>query len=194
MRETPRLHFNSQPLSMFAVQFLNGIGDLLDLIPVLKRRSNSSSDSFRMPGMSHCSALIKVRGKMMPSPHDCNHIFWIGTKCNRNLPLKTPCQGFSIALIWIFGTACVGNGFVSVANNLLSLVFAHFICRCYLAMRICCLVTPAGTPMLQAWESTSTGTWKINIMAQADCPLAATLVFIGRCFSFIIETNNNLVL
>ncbi len=62
MRETPRLHFNSQPLSMFAVQFLNAIGDLLDLIPVLKRRSDSSSDSFRMPGMSHCSALIKVRG------------------------------------------------------------------------------------------------------------------------------------
>ncbi|KAF4106634.1 phospholipase B-like 1 isoform X1 [Onychostoma macrolepis] len=49
-----------KPLSMFAVQFLNGIGDLLDLIPVLKRRSNSSSDSFRMPGMSHCSALIKM--------------------------------------------------------------------------------------------------------------------------------------
>uniref|UniRef100_A0A671MAB9 Phospholipase B-like n=1 Tax=Sinocyclocheilus anshuiensis TaxID=1608454 RepID=A0A671MAB9_9TELE len=49
-----------KPLSMFAVQFLNGIGDLLDLIPALKRRSNSSSDSFRMPGMSHCSALIKM--------------------------------------------------------------------------------------------------------------------------------------
>ncbi|ROL51685.1 Phospholipase B-like 1 [Anabarilius grahami] len=49
-----------KPLSMFAVQFLNGIGDLLDLIPALKRRSNSSSDSFRMPGMSHCSALIKL--------------------------------------------------------------------------------------------------------------------------------------
>ncbi|XP_051523304.1 phospholipase B-like 1 [Myxocyprinus asiaticus] len=49
-----------EPLSMFAVQFLNGIGDLLDLIPVLKRRSNSSSDSFRMPGMGHCSALIKM--------------------------------------------------------------------------------------------------------------------------------------
>ncbi|KAI2658507.1 Phospholipase B-like 1 [Labeo rohita] len=49
-----------KPLSMFAVQFLNGIGDLLDLIPVLKRHPNSSSDSFRMPGMSHCSALIKM--------------------------------------------------------------------------------------------------------------------------------------
>lgn len=109
MSETPCLHFNSQPLSMFAVQFLNGIGDLLDLIPVLKRRSNSSSDSFRMPGMSHCSALIKVRGKMIPSPHDCNHIFWIGTKCNRNLPINIPCHGVSIALFWVFRAACVGN-------------------------------------------------------------------------------------
>lgn len=78
MSETTCLHFNSQPLPIFAVQFLNGIGDLLDLIPALKRRSNSSSDSFRMPGMSHCSALIKVRSKMMPSPHDSIHIFYIG--------------------------------------------------------------------------------------------------------------------
>ncbi|XP_061564292.1 phospholipase B-like 1 [Cololabis saira] len=51
-----------EPLSAFAVQFLNGVGDLLDLVPVLTPRSNSSrgAGSFRMPGMGHCTALIKV--------------------------------------------------------------------------------------------------------------------------------------
>ncbi|KAM6950993.1 phospholipase B-like 1 [Aplochiton taeniatus] len=48
-----------EPLSVFAIQFLNGIGDLLDLIPALAPRSNASGQ-FRMPGMGHCSALIKV--------------------------------------------------------------------------------------------------------------------------------------
>lgn len=52
-----------QPLSAFAVQFLNGVGDLLDLVPALTPRSNSSTvaGTFRMPGMGHCTALIKVR-------------------------------------------------------------------------------------------------------------------------------------
>ncbi|XP_047464311.1 phospholipase B-like 1 [Mugil cephalus] len=51
-----------EPLSAFAVQFLNGVGDLLDLVPALTPRSNSSTGSgaFRMPGMGHCTALIKV--------------------------------------------------------------------------------------------------------------------------------------
>ncbi|XP_067101308.1 phospholipase B-like 1 [Osmerus mordax] len=51
-----------EPLSKFAVQFLNGVGDLLDLIPALAPRTNSSAGQgpFRMPGMGHCSALIKV--------------------------------------------------------------------------------------------------------------------------------------
>ncbi|KAM7371110.1 hypothetical protein PAMP_010604 [Pampus punctatissimus] len=50
------------PLSAFAVQFLNGVGDLLDLVPALTARSNSSTgtSAFRMPGMGHCTALIKV--------------------------------------------------------------------------------------------------------------------------------------
>lgn len=52
-----------QPLPAFAVQFLNGIGDLLDLVPALTPRANSSTEAatFRMPGMGHCTALIKVR-------------------------------------------------------------------------------------------------------------------------------------
>ncbi|XP_036378885.1 phospholipase B-like 1 [Megalops cyprinoides] len=44
-----------EPLSMFAVQFLNAVGDLLDLIPALV-----SAKPFRIPGMGHCSALIKM--------------------------------------------------------------------------------------------------------------------------------------
>ncbi|XP_068162191.1 phospholipase B-like 1 [Antennarius striatus] len=51
-----------EPLSVFALQFLNGVGDLLDLIPALMPRSNSSTGAsgWRMPGMGHCTALIKV--------------------------------------------------------------------------------------------------------------------------------------
>ncbi|XP_044034726.1 phospholipase B-like 1 isoform X1 [Siniperca chuatsi] len=51
-----------EPLSAFAFQFLNGVGDLLDLVPALTPRSNSSTGAgaFRMPGMGHCTALIKV--------------------------------------------------------------------------------------------------------------------------------------
>ncbi|XP_028263229.1 phospholipase B-like 1 [Parambassis ranga] len=51
-----------EPLSAFAVQFLNGVGDLLDLVPVLTHRSKSTTETstFRMPGMGHCTALIKV--------------------------------------------------------------------------------------------------------------------------------------
>ncbi|XP_075313221.1 phospholipase B-like 1 [Odontesthes bonariensis] len=53
---------HKEPLSVFAVQFLNGVGDLLDLIPALTPRPNSSAGTgaFRMPGMGHCTALIKV--------------------------------------------------------------------------------------------------------------------------------------
>ncbi|XP_035614059.1 phospholipase B-like 1 isoform X2 [Oncorhynchus keta] len=47
-----------EPLSMFALQFLNEVGDLLDLIPALTPRFNSSRGP--VPGMGHCSALIKV--------------------------------------------------------------------------------------------------------------------------------------
>ncbi|XP_019901891.1 phospholipase B-like 1 isoform X3 [Esox lucius] len=51
-----------EPLSMFALQFLNEVGDLLDLIPALTPRLNCSRGHgpFRMPVMGHCSALIKV--------------------------------------------------------------------------------------------------------------------------------------
>ncbi|XP_010790306.1 phospholipase B-like 1, partial [Notothenia coriiceps] len=51
-----------EPLSAFALQFLNGVGDLLDLVPSLTPRSNSSSaaGALRTPGMGHCTALIKV--------------------------------------------------------------------------------------------------------------------------------------
>lgn len=51
-----------QPLSMFAVQFLNAVGDLLDLIPALVPGSSPPLRDFKLPGMGHCSALIKVRG------------------------------------------------------------------------------------------------------------------------------------
>lgn len=62
----------AQPLSAFALQFLNGVGDLLDLVPALTPRSNSSAGAgaFRMPGMGHCTALIKVRPNSFGSGHE----------------------------------------------------------------------------------------------------------------------------
>ncbi|XP_063078139.1 phospholipase B-like 1 [Engraulis encrasicolus] len=47
-------------LSMFAIQFLNAVGDLLDLIPVLRSRKFNLSELFSKPTMGHCSALIKM--------------------------------------------------------------------------------------------------------------------------------------
>ncbi|CAJ1075832.1 phospholipase B-like 1 [Xyrichtys novacula] len=49
-----------KPLSLFAVQFLNAVGDLLDLIPALVPDSNPPLRDFKLPGMGHCSALIKL--------------------------------------------------------------------------------------------------------------------------------------
>nr|XP_057905284.1 phospholipase B-like 1 [Doryrhamphus excisus] len=49
-----------KPLSMFAVQFLNAVGDLLDLIPALVPSSATPLKHPKLPGMGHCSALIKM--------------------------------------------------------------------------------------------------------------------------------------
>ncbi|XP_041634444.1 phospholipase B-like 1 [Cheilinus undulatus] len=49
-----------KPLSLFDVQFLNSVGDLLDLIPALVPDSNHRPKDFKLPGMGHCSALIKL--------------------------------------------------------------------------------------------------------------------------------------
>lgn len=49
---------------MFAIQFLNAVGDLLDLVPVLRSRRFSLSDLFSKPTMGHCSVLIKVRSSL----------------------------------------------------------------------------------------------------------------------------------
>lgn len=48
------------PMSQFAIQFLNAVGDLLDLIPALIPSSHHSLRDFKLPGMGHCSALIKM--------------------------------------------------------------------------------------------------------------------------------------
>ncbi|XP_034508832.1 phospholipase B-like 1, partial [Ailuropoda melanoleuca] len=57
----------TEALSFFAVQFLNAVGDLLDLVPVLASSSSEDWPSLRMEDatkyrreMGHCSALIKV--------------------------------------------------------------------------------------------------------------------------------------
>lgn len=50
-----------QPLSKFDIQFLNAVGDLLDLIPALAPQAARQLRDFKLPGMGHCSALIKVR-------------------------------------------------------------------------------------------------------------------------------------
>uniref|UniRef100_A0AAZ1XX45 Phospholipase B-like n=1 Tax=Oreochromis aureus TaxID=47969 RepID=A0AAZ1XX45_OREAU len=49
-----------KPLTLFDVQFLNAVGDLLDLIPALVPSSYTSLRDFKLPGMGHCSALIKM--------------------------------------------------------------------------------------------------------------------------------------
>ena len=51
----------SQPMTLFQIQFLNAVGDLLDLIPSLSPTKNSSLKVFKRWDMGHCSALIKVR-------------------------------------------------------------------------------------------------------------------------------------
>ncbi|XP_033826730.1 phospholipase B-like 1 [Periophthalmus magnuspinnatus] len=48
-----------KPFSKFDVQFLNAVGDLLDLIPALNP-SHPPLRDFKLPGMGHCSALIKM--------------------------------------------------------------------------------------------------------------------------------------
>ncbi|KAG7271330.1 hypothetical protein CRUP_037279, partial [Coryphaenoides rupestris] len=50
------------PLSLFAVQFLNAVGDLLDLIPALGLgpRPPHGDRDLGWPDMGHCSALIKM--------------------------------------------------------------------------------------------------------------------------------------
>ncbi|XP_009868297.1 PREDICTED: phospholipase B-like, partial [Apaloderma vittatum] len=65
--EWAKLH-KQTPLSIFDVQFLNAVGDLLDLIPALFEYSARSGQCNTEPGghgkyqwdMGHCSALIKV--------------------------------------------------------------------------------------------------------------------------------------
>uniref|UniRef100_A0A672RIQ5 Phospholipase B-like n=1 Tax=Sinocyclocheilus grahami TaxID=75366 RepID=A0A672RIQ5_SINGR len=48
------------PLSQFAIQFLNAVGDLLDLIPALVPGRTSGFKQYKAPPMGHCSALIKM--------------------------------------------------------------------------------------------------------------------------------------
>ncbi|XP_028636840.1 phospholipase B-like 1 [Grammomys surdaster] len=49
-----------KPMTMFQIQFLNAVGDLLDLIPSLSPTKTSSMKKFKTWEMGHCSALIKV--------------------------------------------------------------------------------------------------------------------------------------
>lgn len=48
-------------MTMSQVQFLNAVGDLLDLIPSLSPTKDGSMNVFKRWDMGHCSALIKVR-------------------------------------------------------------------------------------------------------------------------------------
>lgn len=49
-----------KPMTMTQIQFLNAVGDLLDLIPSLSPKKESSLKVFKRWDMGHCSALIKV--------------------------------------------------------------------------------------------------------------------------------------
>uniref|UniRef100_A0A8C2W3L2 Phospholipase B-like n=1 Tax=Chinchilla lanigera TaxID=34839 RepID=A0A8C2W3L2_CHILA len=51
---------NIKPMSMFQIQFLNAVGDLLDLIPSFSSTKDTSTKFFKRWDMGHCSALIKV--------------------------------------------------------------------------------------------------------------------------------------
>uniref|UniRef100_A0A8C8YZZ5 Phospholipase B-like n=1 Tax=Prolemur simus TaxID=1328070 RepID=A0A8C8YZZ5_PROSS len=50
----------TKPMTPFQIQFLNAVGDLLDLIPSLSPTKNISLKFFKRWDMGHCSALIKV--------------------------------------------------------------------------------------------------------------------------------------
>ncbi|XP_019792934.1 phospholipase B-like 1 isoform X1 [Tursiops truncatus] len=50
----------TKPMTLFQIQFLNAVGDLLDLIPSLSPTKNSGLEAFKRWDMGHCSALIKV--------------------------------------------------------------------------------------------------------------------------------------
>ncbi|XP_017383812.1 phospholipase B-like 1 isoform X2 [Cebus imitator] len=50
----------TKPMTLFQIQFLNAVGDLLDLIPSLSPTKSSSLKVFKRWDMGHCSALIKV--------------------------------------------------------------------------------------------------------------------------------------
>lgn len=58
-------------MSMFQIQFLNAVGDLLDLIPALSPIKSTSLKFYKRWDMGHCSALIKVRTSLFSSfgPH-----------------------------------------------------------------------------------------------------------------------------
>uniref|UniRef100_A0A3Q1JAU7 Phospholipase B-like n=1 Tax=Anabas testudineus TaxID=64144 RepID=A0A3Q1JAU7_ANATE len=49
-----------KPLSLFDIQFLSAVGDLLDLIPALVPSATIPVQKYKRPGMGHCSALIKM--------------------------------------------------------------------------------------------------------------------------------------
>ncbi|CAK6443646.1 unnamed protein product [Pipistrellus nathusii] len=49
-----------KPMTPFQIQFLNAVGDLLDLIPALSDTENSTQDALKRYDQGHCSALIKV--------------------------------------------------------------------------------------------------------------------------------------
>uniref|UniRef100_A0A4X1V6H5 Phospholipase B-like n=1 Tax=Sus scrofa TaxID=9823 RepID=A0A4X1V6H5_PIG len=49
-----------KPITLFQIQFLNAVGDLLDLIPSLSPINYSDLKVFKRWDMGHCSALIKV--------------------------------------------------------------------------------------------------------------------------------------
>ncbi|XP_051011463.1 phospholipase B-like 1 [Acomys russatus] len=49
-----------KPMTMFQMQFLNSVGDLLDLIPSLSPPKGNSMKVLKRWDMGHCSALIKV--------------------------------------------------------------------------------------------------------------------------------------
>lgn len=66
-----------QPLSLFDVQFLNAVGDLLDLIPALVPSSKQRLGDFKLPGMGHCSALIKVRGSVSFEQNQTYRLFML---------------------------------------------------------------------------------------------------------------------
>lgn len=116
------LLFSPQPLSMFDIQFLNAVGDLLDLIPALVPSPGRLLRP-RQPRMGLCSALIKVRGPNSPAHSHTGAVSGQRRSCCMTTFLMLHSQNYSCVFLFdcffpiffpIVDKTRHGNGFVAL--------------------------------------------------------------------------------